>query len=280
MAATDPDKTGTTKPRTRSRRKRRFDSAAIFDLDRTLLAGASGPVFSDALRAEGVLGGTKNPIEPALFKIFDLVGENYPTMYLTKQGVRFIKGWDRAAVSRAALAAADELERRVLPYALTEIAAHRAAGRAIVMATTTPEHLVAPLAARLGFDKVIATNYGAMTTDDGLDVFDGTVDGEYVWGRGKSRSVRAWADDEGIDLADSHAYSDSYYDIPLLSMVGHPHAVNPDPRLAAYALVRRWPIRSLSTPQGVPTIAGLEPQQAVLRIARPELLPFVRFRMY
>lgn len=237
-------------------------------------------MFSDALRRHGVINSPKLPIEPALFKMFDLFGENRPTMLLTKQGVRLAKGWNRAAVEAAALDATDELMSKILPYAITEIAQHRAAGRAIVMATTTPHHLVAPLAERLGVDVVLATRYGDEARDDGMVVFDGTVEGTYVWGKGKAEVVHAWAHEAGIDLADSYAYSDSYFDLPLLSMVGHPHAVNPDARLAAVALLRRWPIRSLATPPGVPSFAGYEPQQLALQLARPELLPFVSFRTY
>src|SRR4029077_15133668 len=100
---------------------------------------------------------------------------------------------------------------------------HRGEGRLLVMATTTPIDLVRPLADRLGFDHVIATSYGRR---DG--VFDGTLDGPFVWGRGKSHAVEDWADTNDIDLSESYAYSDSYYDVPLLSIVGHPTAVNPD----------------------------------------------------
>jgi len=254
-----------------------FSGAAFFDLDRTLLAGASGPVYSTALREVGVLGGDPHPVENVLFKMFDLLGENYPTMVFTRQGVRFVKGWDVGAVEAAARLAAPRLLERVLPYAHVEIAEHRAHGRAVVLATTTPEHLVRPLADLLGFDAVIATRYGR--SPDGA-TFDGTVDGEYVWGKGKSRSVAAWALEHGVDLDECHAYSDSYYDVPMLSIVGHPHVVNPDPRMMAVAAIRRWPSRSFATPSGVPRFAGLEPQQVAMLFARSELMPFVRFRTY
>jgi putative phosphoserine phosphatase/1-acylglycerol-3-phosphate O-acyltransferase len=263
--------------RAKTKKKQQFTGAAFFDLDRTLLAGASGPVYSEALREVGVLTGEAHPVESVLFKLFDLVGENYPTMVLTKQGVRLVKGWDVATVDRAAALAAPRLYERVLPYAHVELAEHRANGRAVVLATTTPYHLVKPLADLLGFDDVIATRYG--TSEDGAS-FDGTVDGEYVWGKGKSRSVALWALEHHVDLADCHAYSDSYYDVPMLSIVGNPHVVNPDPRMIAMAALRRWPSRSFSTPEGVPRFAGLEPQQLVMMFARSELLPFVRFRTY
>jgi putative phosphoserine phosphatase / 1-acylglycerol-3-phosphate O-acyltransferase len=123
---------------------------------------------------------------------------------------------------------------------------------------------------------VIATRYGER--DDGT--YDGTIVGEFVWGAGKLAAVRQWAEERGYDLAESFAYSDSYYDLPLLSAVGHPTAVNPDPRLLAQAVARRWPVLHLDVPEGVPKIpvVGMEPQQLVMQLARLErVLPWVRF---
>ena len=255
--------------------KKAFTGAAFFDLDRTLLAGASGPVFSDALRTAGVMTGQRHPAESVMFKLFDVFGENYPTMVLTREGARLVKGWDMEAVDVAANLAAPVLVDRLQSYAHIEFAEHRSAGRALVLATTTPYHLVKPFAELLGFDDVIATRYGS---DRG--VLDGTIDGEYVWGKGKARSVQAWAEAQDIDLAECHAYSDSYYDVPMLSIVGHPHVVNPDPRMIAIATLRRWPTRYLDAPAGVPKLAGIEPQRLAMLFTRSELMPFVRFRLY
>lgn len=255
--------------------RRKPRSAAIFDLDRTLLSGASGPVISEALRDAGVLPPGKVPGESLLFGLFNLVGENWPTMLLTRQGARAAKGWSVQAVRGAGEAAAEELERRVLPYARGLLAQHHDEGRLLVLATTTPHDLIAPLAKRLGIDHVIATHY----RNDG-ETYDGTIDGEFVWGKGKAREVRHWAETEGIELAESYGYSDSYYDVPMLSLVGHPHAVNPDPRLALIAPLRRWPVVWFDVPPGVPKLGWLEPQTALLQFVRPELFPFVRFRIY
>jgi putative phosphoserine phosphatase/1-acylglycerol-3-phosphate O-acyltransferase len=80
-----------------------------------------------------------------------------------------------------------------------------------------------------------------------------------------------------VDLAKSFAYSDSIYDVPLLSSVGHPIAVNPDPRLAAVAALRRWPQLHLDAPPGVPKLFGLEPFDLARAAIRPELFPYARF---
>jgi len=248
--------------------------AAVFDLDRTLLAGASGPVISDALRRVGLLPERRAPGEDLLFSLFNLVGENRPSMFLTRQGARMARGWDRATAQRAGELAADTLVQRVQPYARVLIDEHHEAGRLVVLATTTPYDAVRPLADRLGIDAVVATTYGVR---DGR--YTGTIEGEFIWGRAKARAVRAWAESEQVDLGDSYAYTDSWYDVPLLSMVGHPVAVNPDPRLRLVAVARRWPVLFLDVPPGVPKLLGIEPQQAIFPFARPELLPWVRLRI-
>ncbi len=100
-----------------------------------------------------------------------------------------------------------------------------------------------------------------------------------MWGPGKLRAIEEWARAKGVDLAESFAYSDSYYDTPMLAAVGHPVVVNPDPRLLLSALLRRWPVVHLDVPAGVPKlpVVGIEPQKALMPLARPELIPFARF---
>ncbi len=250
----------------------RSRGAAFFDLDRTLLSGASGPIIGESLRHVGLLPERSIGVESVLFKVFDVIGETWPSMLLTRQGARMARGWSVDLVHEAAARASAPLANAVLPYAHQLFDEHRAAGRPIVMATTTPADLIRPLAERLGFDDVIATTYGRR---DGH--FDGTIDGEFVWGRGKARAVAEWAGEHDVDLDASYAYSDSYYDTPLLSIVGHPQAVNPDPRMIGVATVRRWPIVHLDVPAGVPKFAGLEPQRVLFLLAQAQLLPWVRF---
>jgi putative phosphoserine phosphatase/1-acylglycerol-3-phosphate O-acyltransferase len=253
----------------------RVGKAAFFDLDRTLLRGASGPVINRALRANGVLAERNIPGESVLYGFFDLVGETRPSMILTRQAARFAKGWSQARVRAAGEAAAEQLAGAVQPFAHAIIDDHRAVGRSLVLATTTPDDMIRPLADRLGFDAVVATRYGV----DGDGRYDGTIDGEFVWGKGKLRAVEAWARAHAVDLGDSYAYSDSYYDAALLGAVGHPVVVNPDPRMLGLALVRRWPVVHFDVPAGVPKLPllGIEPQRLLQTLVRPELLPWVRF---
>ncbi|MCP3855169.1 MAG: HAD-IB family hydrolase [Actinomycetia bacterium] len=252
-------------------------AAAFFDLDRTLLIGASGPVISEAMRAEGVIGPNSVPGEKLLFGLFDAIGETLPTMLITRQGARAAKGWSVEAVRKVGEAVAEPLAERVLPYARQAIDQHQAEGRPVVLATTTPYDLVKPLADELGLDGVVATRYGIDATNRDDLTYDGSVDGEFVWGRGKLKAVRAWGRAHQIDLSESWAYSDSVFDSPLLGAVGNPVAVNPDPRLLIVATAQRWPIVHFDVPPGVPKLLGIEPQRVLHVLARPELFPFARF---
>lgn len=248
------------------------DQAAFFDLDRTLLRGASGPMFSAALRSAGVIPDRSIPGEGLLFKLFDTIGETLPSMLLTRQAARMASGWNRSTVQAAGEQAADRLLEQVQPFARVIIAQHQQQGRPVVMATTSPYDLVRPLADALGFDDVIATRYGER---DGA--YDGSIAGHFVWGGGKLDAVREWAGSRGVDVGASWAYSDSVYDLPLLSAVAHPVAVNPDPRLRLVALARRWPAQYLDVPAGVPKVGGVEPQQVMQIFGRPEMFPYARF---
>lgn len=250
-------------------------SAAFFDLDRTLLLGGSGPILSAGLRAFGVGPSKPIPGQNLVFGIFNVIGETLPSMLLTKQGARAAKGWSVADTRAAAASVAQELLDEVEPFALEVIAEHKAAGRKVVLATTTPIDFIRPFAELLGMDDVLATQY--RIGDDGT--FDGTVDGEFVWNRGKAREVKEWARANEIDLDDCYAYSDSFFDIPMLSSVGTPVAVNPDPRLFAYAKLRSWETVWFNAPPGVPKPLGVEPADVVAQLVRPEFIPWMKFDM-
>lgn len=248
-------------------------SAAIFDLDRTLLRGGSGPILQRVLREQGLGPEKEIPAANLAFGLFERFGETYPSMLLTKKAVSLTKGWSVEAAGRAAKTATPDLVAAVLPYAKQAIDEHRAAGRKLVLATTTPDYLVTPFAEAMGFDAVVATRHGH---SDGQ--YLGEIDGDFVWGKGKARAVQRWLSAEGISMRECYAYSDSYYDLPLLARVGNPVAVNPDIRLEAVARLRRWDVRWFDVPPGVPKIAGqVEPQKIAMALATPELLPFAKF---
>ena len=172
--------------------------AAFFDLDRTVLKGASGPLITKALQSAGLAPNRSIPGQSAIYTLFDVVGETLPAMALARGAALLSKGWAVDAVRGAGKQAADELESLVAPWARTLIDDHKAAGRPTVLATTTPYELVAPLAERLGIDDVVATRYAE---DHGI--YTGRLEGEFVWAAGKKSAVTAWADAHDVDLSES-----------------------------------------------------------------------------
>ncbi|MEI7859085.1 MAG: HAD-IB family hydrolase [Acidimicrobiales bacterium] len=249
-------------------------SGAVFvDLDRTLIGSASGPILQAAMVAEGVLpSGRSIPGERYLYGFYNSFGETAPFMGLARAAARLMKGRSPEAVRRAGAASVEALIDLVQPWALEVLGAHRAEGRLLVLATTSPFDLISPLAEALDFDDVIATRYQAI---DG--VYTGRLDGRFTWGLGKRDAAREWAAAHSIDMTDCHVYSDSFFDVPVLSAVGHPHPLNADPRLAAVALVKRWPLEHWDRPPGVPSVVGLEPYHLLRPFFRPEAFPYARF---
>ncbi len=246
--------------------------AAIFDLDRTLIPGSSTPIFAAHLEAAGLGSSIKIPLMNQFYQLFETFGESMAAMQIARFAARANKGWPVEVVQDAASAAAVELAGMIQPFAPQLLEEHRQAGHRLVMATTSPSAFVGPLAELLGFDAVIATEWGQ---DKGR--YNGSLASPFLWGREKMLAVRAWSEENNIDLSTSHAYSDSYFDGSLLESVGHPHAINPDPRLQALAAVKGWPIRHLDTSPGVIKIAGTEIQDWLRPLGRPELIPYASF---
>jgi putative phosphoserine phosphatase/1-acylglycerol-3-phosphate O-acyltransferase len=247
--------------------------AVFIDLDRTLLGSASGPVVQQALVDEGVLAlGRHLPGDRYLYSLYNRFGESAAFMGLARAAARVMRGRSAEATRRAGVRAVVPLVDLVQPWALEVLEGHRREGRRLVLATTSPTDLVTPLAETLGFDAVIATRYEER---DGR--YTGQLVDGFVWGVGKRRAVSRWAAANGVALGASHAYTDSFYDVPLLLAVGHPHPLNADPRLALLATARRWPLEYWDRPPGVPSLLGLEPYHLARLLFRPEAFPYARF---
>lgn len=247
--------------------------AAVFDLDRTLLKGASGPFINETLHEIG-LRTARLPGESLLYRLNDLFGESPVGIALARGAGFAVSGWSVERMREAGERAAERLCNHVAAYARGLLEQHREAGDLLVLATTTPYDLVRPLADRLGLDEVIATRYASR---DGA--YTGRLEGPFVWGRGKLTMLRRLAEERGIDLESSFAYSDSIADLPLLAAVGRPRTVNPDLALHTVALARRWPVLHLDVPPGVATFAGLEPYDIGRHLLHPELFPYARFEI-
>jgi phosphoserine phosphatase len=153
----------------------------------------------------------------------------------------------------------ETLQELINPYVYAEAAAligeHRAAGRDVVVVSTSGEEMVRPIAEQLGIEDVIATQ---------MVVADGRYTGEvayYAAGPTKAEAAQAMAEKRGYDLADCYAYSDSISDVPLLECVGHPTAVNADRALRRVATERGWQMLEFRHP--VPLMRRLRDRPAV-----------------
>jgi putative phosphoserine phosphatase/1-acylglycerol-3-phosphate O-acyltransferase len=252
-------------------------TAAIFDLDRTLLRGSSSPAFNEALFETGLVNRRALPGQGLLTASYAVLGETLPSMALARVASLAARGKAVAEVAEAAHLAADTLERQVAPWVRPVLEGHRDAGRALVLATTSPLDLVRPLADRLGFDRVVATRWATRVDSAGVLRYTGSLQGGFVWSVGKLTALQRWASAAKVSLAGSFAYTDSIYDLPLLLAVGHPTAVNPDYRLHLAAALRRWPVVHFDAPPGVHKLLGAELQDLLALMAPRAAFPYARF---
>ncbi|MCL2779957.1 MAG: HAD-IB family hydrolase [Actinomycetia bacterium] len=231
-------------------------SAAFFDLDKTIIAKSSTLAFGRPFYQGGLLN--RRSVLRSVYAqfIFAISGADEDQMdrmreYLTAM----CAGWDVAQVREIV---AETLHDIVAPLVYDEavdlIDAHRSAGRAVVIVSSSGEEVVAPIGAMVGASVAIATR---MVERDGK--YTGEI-ARYVFGQSKADAVRELAERRGYDLGACYAYSDSVTDLPMLEEVGHPAVVNPDRALRKVAVERGWPVLSFSN--AVPLrerLSGLRP---------------------
>jgi HAD superfamily hydrolase (TIGR01490 family) len=215
----------------------RTRSAAFFDLDKTIIAKSSVLAFGKPFYREGLL--SKRAIVRSAYAqvVFMLVGADEKKMEQVRVAMlKMIRGWNQQQVAEIVRETLDEIVTPIIyAEALDLIDLHHAAGRRVVIVSSAPEEVVRPLGEFLGVDDVIATRAE-------VDV-EGNYTGDlelYVYGPHKGDAVRDLAARDGIDLAESYAYSDSITDEPMLRAVGHPVAVNADRDLARLARAEGW----------------------------------------
>jgi HAD superfamily hydrolase (TIGR01490 family) len=219
-------------------------SAAFFDLDKTIIARSSTLAFSRPFYAGGLIN-RRTVLRSAYAQfVYLLGGADHDQMERMREYLSAMcTGWDVQTV-RAIVA--DTLHHIVEPMIYAEAVAlieeHRAAGRDVVIVSSSGSEVVEPIGAMLGADKVIATR---MIVADGK--YTGEIE-EYAYGPHKATAIVALAAAEGYDLQASYAYSDSITDEPMLAAVGHPYAVNPDRALRRLAVARNWPVLDFVKP--------------------------------
>lgn len=207
--------------------------AAFFDMDKTLLRVDTAMSWSRFLYARGELG--KRMMAKAIYwtALYKLALLDMDDVF--NRLAADLEGDPEAEM----LAKCDEWYRdhvhaEIAPAARVAVEAHRRQGHVVVLATGSTNYAAGPVARAVGFEHVLSSV---------LEVKDGAFTGIATpcFGAHKVTLAEAWAEANGVDLAHSYFYSDSYNDLPMLSRVGHAIAVNADARLERHARRHGWP---------------------------------------
>ena len=219
-------------------------SVAFFDLDKTIIATSSAYVYGKEFMNSGLI----TPIEAFYMSMakasYMFSGHSSQQMDASKDQLsHLVTGWDVEEVKKIAV---ETMHNVVAPTIYAEardlINRHRGLGREVVIISASASTLVEPIAAEMGVKTVIASQ---------LEEKDGKFTGKmqfYCNGPAKAQAISKLAADNGYDLSQSFAYSDSITDLPMLEAVGTPVAVNPDRALRKIARERSWEIQTFKNP--------------------------------
>ena len=213
---------------------------AIFDLDNTLLAGDSDYLWGKFLAERGIVDAEFYEKENHRFyeeykagdlNIFEFLA--FSLKPLTQHSPDVLASLHREFMQ-------DWIQPIIPPAARQLLARHRENGDVLLIITATNRFITAPIAEELGVPHLLATEPELRN-----GWYTGRVSGTPCFREGKVERLQAWLKQTGNNLAKSWFYSDSHNDLPLLEMVTHPVAVDPDETLADHAEAKGWPIISL-----------------------------------
>jgi len=220
-------------------------AAAFFDIDNTIVRGAS--IFHLAMglakrRFFSTRDATGFVVDQVKFRLSG--AEDAGDMAdATEIALSFVKGHQVSEIVQLGRDIFDDrIVGKVYPQTLAVARSHLDAGQRVWLVSAAPVELATIIAKRLGLTGALGT---VSETVDG--VYTGRLVGRPLHGPAKAEAVRALAEREGLDLSRCAAYSDSSNDIPMLSLVGHPCAVNPDKRLRQHARDLGWPVEDYRT---------------------------------
>ena len=239
---------------------RDLTAAAFFDVDNTMVQGASIVHFARGLAARKYFR-SADLMDIAWKQVkFRVTGkENSTDMASGKEkALEFIAGRSTAELAELGEEIYDEIiADKIWPGTRALAQMHLDAGQQVWLVTATPVELAQVIAKRLGLTGALGT---VAESVDGN--FTGRLVGDILHGLGKAHAVRALAIREGLNLKRCTAYSDSHNDVPMLSLTGTAVAINPDSDLREVAKARGWEIRDFRTGRkaakiGVPTALAL-----------------------
>jgi HAD superfamily hydrolase (TIGR01490 family) len=220
-------------------------AAAFFDVDNTVMQGAS--IFHLARGLHRRKFFTTRQILGAAWKqaYFRVIGVEDPEHVAEARSaaLSFIAGHTVTELEELGEEIFDEaMAHRIWPGTRALAQLHLDQGQRVWLVTAAPIEIATIIARRLGLTGAL----GTVAEHEG-GVYTGRLVGEMLHGPAKAEAVRALAAREGLDLARCSAYSDSFNDLPMLSLVGDPCAINPDHRLREHARTAGWRIRDYRT---------------------------------
>jgi HAD superfamily hydrolase (TIGR01490 family) len=235
-------------------------AAAFFDLDNTVMQGAALFHFGRGL------------YKRKFFHKRDLVRFAWQQAYFRMAGSEDPEHMQEARDSALSIVKGHRVEElmsigeeiydeymagKIWPGTRALAQAHLDAGQRVWLVTAAPVETATIIARRLGLTGALGT-----VAEHINGVYTGRLVGEPLHGPSKAEAVKALAVAEGLELSRCAAYSDSSNDIPMLSLVGHPYAINPDARLRKHARREGWRLRDYRTGRkaakiGIPAAAGV-----------------------
>jgi len=216
---------------------------AFFDLDKTLISENSGSLYMRYRYQRGEIGGLellKGLGAYLQYKLGILDIRNWTQNMMVQ-----FRGQSEADLEREARIWCEEaVVRTIYPRAAELLRDHETQGHVVAIVSGATKFVVRPLAEHLGIRHFL---YTRLEVENGR--FTGRVVEPICFEEGKIYWIQQFIEEHGIDLAKSFFYTDSVTDLPLLDLVGHPVAVNPDPLLYRAAVRRRWPVRFFEPPE-------------------------------
>ncbi|WP_061962990.1 HAD family hydrolase [Demequina aurantiaca] len=235
-------------------------TAAFFDLDKTIIATSSSMAFSRSFYEGGLVTRT-DAIRTAYSQFLFLVGgaDERQTSRLRDSLSGLIKGWEVKKVRAIVKETIHEhIDPVVYDEALDLIRRHHENGRDVIIVSASGSELVKPIAKMLGADGHIATK---------MESKKGKYTGEitfYAYGQAKADAIEEMAEKRGYNLARSFGYSDSITDAPMLNIVGHGFAVNPDRAMRRACEENGWGVLRFKRPVGLRNTSPARPAIATL----------------
>jgi HAD superfamily hydrolase (TIGR01490 family) len=214
-------------------------AAAFFDLDRTLMEGSSAFQFGRAAYRHGLMSRRQLLSDGMANLRFRLRGSTDADTHALRDRISHALAGTRVRdLERLGVDVLAGVLPRLYPQMLEVAWAHQDAGRRVYIVTAAAGELAEMLARVLAFDGGVGSQFSSVR--DG--VYTGEPTGLFIYRSEKAEAIRQLAGREGIDLAQSYAYSDSESDLPMLEVVGHPVVVNPDGDLLRTARERGWEV--------------------------------------